>query len=66
MRFIHRDDYNAASNSADESLAILDGRAEHPGVYEAYTDLEAGAWTKIKIEVGGNQGQSLREWREAA
>jgi len=28
-------------------------RKESPGVYESYTDLEAGAWTKIRIEVEG-------------
>jgi hypothetical protein len=28
-------------------------RAEHPGVYESYTDMEAGAWTKMRIEVRG-------------
>lgn len=28
-------------------------RAEAPGVYESYVDLEAGAWTHLKIEVTG-------------
>src|SRR6267142_3650901 len=28
-------------------------RKESPGVYESYVDLEAGAWTKIRIEVEG-------------
>jgi hypothetical protein len=28
-------------------------REEAPGVYESYADLEAGAWTKMKIEVAG-------------
>lgn len=28
-------------------------RQEHPGVYESYTDLEAGAWTRMRIEVEG-------------
>jgi hypothetical protein len=28
-------------------------RSEQPGVYESYADLEAGAWTKMKIEVAG-------------
>jgi hypothetical protein len=28
-------------------------RKEAPGVYESYVDLEAGAWTKMKIEVAG-------------
>ena len=29
-------------------------RKEQPGVYEAYVDLEAGAWTPIRIEVRGS------------
>lgn len=28
-------------------------RDEQPGVYESYVDLEAGAWTNMKIEVSG-------------
>jgi len=28
-------------------------RQETPGVYESYTDLETGAWTKMKIAVSG-------------
>jgi len=28
-------------------------RRETPGVYESYVDLEAGAWTHVKIEVSG-------------
>ena len=28
-------------------------RQESPGVYESYADLEAGAWTRMKIEVSG-------------
>jgi len=28
-------------------------RAEAPGVYESYVDLETGAWTHLKIEVSG-------------
>jgi hypothetical protein len=28
-------------------------RTETPGVYESYVDLETGAWTHIKVEVGG-------------
>ena len=30
-------------------------RKESPGVYESYADLEAGAWTKMKIEVSGTK-----------
>ena len=28
-------------------------RKDHPGVYESYVDLEAGAWTRVKIVVAG-------------
>jgi len=28
-------------------------RKESPGMYESYVDLEAGAWTKMKIEIEG-------------
>jgi hypothetical protein len=28
-------------------------RKENPGVYESYADIEAGAWTRIKIAVAG-------------
>ena len=32
-------------------------RKEHPGVYESYVDLEAGAWTKVKVVVNGRKAQ---------
>jgi 3-keto-disaccharide hydrolase len=32
-------------------------RDENPGLYESYVDLEAGAWTRIKIVVFGNKAQ---------
>jgi hypothetical protein len=32
-------------------------RDESPGVYESYVDLDAGAWTRIKIVVGGIKAQ---------
>jgi len=32
-------------------------RKESPGVYESYVDLEAGAWTKMKIEVAGTKAR---------
>jgi hypothetical protein len=32
-------------------------RKESPGMYEAYVDLETGAWTKIKIVVSGTKAQ---------
>jgi hypothetical protein len=32
-------------------------RSETPGVYESYTDLIAGAWTHVKIEVHGGRAR---------
>jgi len=32
-------------------------RAETPGQYESYTDLETGAWTHLRIEVAGNRAR---------
>ena len=32
-------------------------REENPGVYESYVDLDAGAWTRIKIVVAGPKAQ---------
>jgi hypothetical protein len=32
-------------------------RKESPGVYESYVDLDAGAWTKMKIVVSGTKAQ---------
>src|SRR5262249_40869896 len=32
-------------------------RQESPGVYESYADLDAGAWTKMKIEVAGTKAR---------
>lgn len=32
-------------------------REENPGVYESYTDLVTGAWTKLKIVVAGVRAQ---------
>jgi hypothetical protein len=32
-------------------------RNEDPGIYESYVDLDAGAWSKIKIVVSGNKAQ---------
>jgi|HubBroStandDraft_1064217.scaffolds.fasta_scaffold00498_3 hypothetical protein len=32
-------------------------RDENPGTYESYVDLDAGAWTRIKIVVSGNKAQ---------
>jgi hypothetical protein len=32
-------------------------RKENPGVYESYVDLEAGAWTRMKIVVAGTKAR---------
>ena len=32
-------------------------RRESPGVYESYADLEAGAWTSMRIEVAGSKAR---------
>ncbi|MEI2719367.1 MAG: hypothetical protein V9E87_04410 [Gemmatimonadales bacterium] len=32
-------------------------RAEHPGVYESYADLEPGVWTTMRLEVDGNRAR---------
>jgi hypothetical protein len=32
-------------------------RKENPGVYESYADMEAGEWTKVKIEVAGTKAR---------
>jgi hypothetical protein len=32
-------------------------REEQPGVYESYADLDAGAWTKMKVEVAGTKAK---------
>jgi hypothetical protein len=32
-------------------------RAEHPGRYESYADMEPGAWTRLRIEVSGRQAR---------
>ena len=32
-------------------------REEAPGVYESYVDLEAGAWTKMRIEITGTKAR---------
>jgi len=32
-------------------------RREQPGVYESYSDLETGAWTRMKIEVAGTKAK---------
>jgi hypothetical protein len=32
-------------------------RKSHPGVYESYVDIEAGAWTSVKIVVAGRKAK---------
>jgi len=40
-------------------------RQESPGVYESYVDLEPGAWTSMRIEVGRDDRAPLCQWRIA-
>lgn len=32
-------------------------RKENPGMYESYTDMEPGVWTRIRIEVAGSKAK---------
>jgi hypothetical protein len=50
LRRNHSTQYISAPDYPWERL-----RKENPGVYESYVDLEAGAWTKYKLVVKGNQ-----------
>ena len=44
---------HAVQYSSDPEYPWYRLRKESPGVYEAYADMEAGAWTTMKIEVQG-------------
>jgi hypothetical protein len=50
LRRNHSTQYISAPDYPWERL-----RKENPGVYEAYVDLESGAWTKYKLVVSGNR-----------
>jgi hypothetical protein len=52
LRRNHSTQYVSAPDYPWERL-----RKESPGVYESYVDLEAGAWTKMKIVVSGTKAQ---------
>lgn len=44
---------HAVQYAADPEFPWYRLRKESPGVYESYADMEAGAWTTMKIEVAG-------------
>jgi hypothetical protein len=44
---------HAVQYAADPEFPWHRLRKESPGVYESYADLEAGAWTSMRIEVAG-------------
>lgn len=49
-------------NHASQYIAIPDWgwrrlREEAPNAYEAYVDLEAGVWTKVRVEVDGERAR---------
>ena len=43
--------------SSDPDYPWFRLRKENPGVYESYVDLDAGAWTKMKIVVAGTKAR---------
>ncbi len=44
---------HAVQYASDPEFPWYRLRKESPGVYESYADMEAGAWTTMKIEVSG-------------
>lgn len=44
---------HAVQYASDPEFPWYRLRKESPGVYESYADMEAGAWTTMKIEVAG-------------
>lgn len=52
LRRNHAVQYESAPNFPWHRL-----RKESPGVYESYVDLEAGAWTRMKIVVSGTKAR---------
>ena len=47
----------ATQYEADPDFPWQRLRKEAPGRYESYVDLEAGAWTRLRIEVSGTTGR---------
>ena len=52
LRRNHSTQYMASPDFPWERL-----RQQNPGVYESYTDMEAGAWSSMKIVVSGTRAQ---------
>ena len=52
IRRNHSTQYIAAPDFLFDRL-----RAEAPGAYESYVDLEAGAWTHLRVEVSGSSAR---------
>jgi len=40
-------------------VSVAPMRKEAPGMYEAYVDLDAGAWTKMRIEIAGTKARFM-------
>ena len=54
---------HAVQYASDPEFPWYRLRKESPGVYESYADMEAGAWTTMKIEVDRDEGAALCERR---
>jgi hypothetical protein len=48
---------HAVQYASDPEFPWYRLRKESPGVYESYADMEAGAWTTMKIEVAGTKAR---------
>jgi len=48
---------HAVQYASDPEFPWYRLRKESPGVYESYADMEAGAWTAMKIEVEGTKAR---------
>jgi hypothetical protein len=48
---------HAVQYASDPDFPWYRLRKESPGVYESYADMEAGAWTSMRIEVAGTQAR---------
>ena len=48
---------HAVQYASDPEFPWYRLRKESPGVYESYADMEAGAWTTMKIEVTGTKAR---------
>jgi hypothetical protein len=48
---------HAVQYASDPEFPWYRLRQENPGVYESYADMEAGAWTSMRIEVAGTRAR---------